>query len=159
MFESILIANRGEIACRIIKTARVMGIKTVAIYSRADEFALHVDMANEAYLVGDAPPLDSYLNIENIIEVISKNRVEAVHPGYGFLSENAEFAERLENIGVKFIGPKPDSIRKMGDKIEAKKIALEAGVQCVPGFNEPLEDYSQAKLLAKDIGYPVMLKA
>ena len=117
MFGSILIANRGEIACRIIRTARVMGIKTVAIYSKADEFALHVDMANEAYLVGDAPPLDSYLNIENIQEVISENRVEAVHPGYGFLSENAEFAERLEKIGVKFIGPKPESIRKMGDKI------------------------------------------
>ena len=159
MFGSILIANRGEIACRIIRTARVMGIKTVAIYSKADEFALHVDMANEAYLVGDAPPLDSYLNIENIQEVVSENRVEAVHPGYGFLSENAEFAECLEKIGVKFIGPKPASIRKMGDKIEAKKIALEAGVQCVPGFNEPLEDYSQAKLLAKEIGYPVMLKA
>ena len=103
MFGSILIANRGEIACRIIRTARVMGIKTVAIYSKADEFALHVDMANEAYLVGDAPPLDSYLNMENIREVISENRVEAVHPGYGFLSENAEFAECLEKIGVKFI--------------------------------------------------------
>ena len=124
MFKSILIANRGEIACRIIRTARILGIKSVAVYSEADKNALHVDMASDSALIGPASPAESYLNIDAIMEAIELTGADAVHPGYGFLSENADFVERLENDGITFIGPRPDAIRQMGDKIGSKLIAI-----------------------------------
>lgn len=159
MFNTILIANRGEIACRIIRSARAMGIKTIAVYSEADHNALHVDMASEAVLIGPPPATESYLNMDVILEVCKDYGVDAVHPGYGFLSEKAEFAERLAEAGVTFIGPGTDAIQKMGDKIESKKLAQEAGVPTVPGYADPLESATEAAKLAKEIGFPVMLKA
>ena len=134
MFEKILIANRGEIACRVIKTARKMGIKTVAVYSDADKNALHVDMADEAVHIGPPPANQSYIVIDKIMEAIGKSGAQAVHPGYGFLSENAKFAEALDAAGVAFIGPPKGAIESMGDKITSKKIAQEAGVSTVPGY-------------------------
>jgi len=159
MFRSILVANRGEIACRIIRSARQLGIKTVAVYSDADRGALHVDMASDAVNIGPAPATESYLNMDAILEAIEETGAEAVHPGYGFLSENAVFAERLAEADITFIGPGPDAIRKMGDKIESKKLAKEAGVPTVPGYADPLSGAAEAKKLADEIGYPVMLKA
>ncbi len=159
MFNTILIANRGEIACRIIRSARAMGIKTIAVYSEADHNALHVDMASEAVLIGPPPATESYLNMDVILEVCEDYGVDAVHPGYGFLSEKAEFAERLAEAGVTFIGPGTGAIKKMGDKIESKKLAQEAGVPTVPGYADPLESAAEAAKLAKEIGFPVMLKA
>jgi len=159
MFNTILIANRGEIACRIIRSARAMGIKTIAVYSEADHNALHVDMASEAVLIGPPPATESYLNMDAILEVCEDYGVDAVHPGYGFLSEKAEFGERLAEAGVAFIGPGTDAIQKMGDKIESKKLAQAAGVPTVPGYADPLESAAEAAKLAKDIGFPVMLKA
>jgi propionyl-CoA carboxylase alpha chain len=159
MFKKILIANRGEIACRVIKTAKKMGIKTVAVYSEADRDALHVLQADEAYCIGPASSAQSYLRIDKIIEVIKKSKAEAVHPGYGFLSENAEFCRQLSRIGVAFIGPNELAIKAMGDKIESKKLADKAGVTTVPGYTKALTDYAEAKKVAKDVGYPVMLKA
>jgi propionyl-CoA carboxylase alpha chain len=159
MFNTILIANRGEIACRIIRSARAMGIKTIAVYSEADHNALHVDMASEAVLIGPPPATESYLNMDVILEVCKDYGVDAVHPGYGFLSEKAEFAERLAEAGVTFIGPGTGAIQKMGDKIESKKLAQEAGVPTVPGYADPLESATEAAKLAKEIGFPVMLKA
>jgi len=159
MFRSILVANRGEIACRIIRSARQLGIKTVAVYSEADRGALHVDMASDAVYIGPAPAPESYLNMDAIMDAIEETGAEAVHPGYGFLSENAEFAERLAEADVTFIGPGPDAIRKMGDKIESKKLAQESGVPTVPGYADPLSGAAEAKKLADEIGYPVMLKA
>lgn len=159
MFNAILIANRGEIACRIIKSARLMGIRTVAIYSEADRNAVHVDMASDAVLIGPAPAIDSYLNIDAILDAIDETGADAVHPGFGFLSENAEFAEILGEEGVKFIGPNPDAIRLMGDKISAKQLASEIGVPTIPGTSEPVVDLDVAAKVAKDIGYPVLLKA
>ncbi len=159
MFKKILIANRGEIACRVIKTARKMGIKTVAIYSDADAQALHVRMADEAVHIGPAPANQSYIVIEKVMEAIKKTGAEAVHPGYGFLSENAKFAEALEAAGVAFIGPPKGAIEKMGDKITSKKIAQEAGVSTVPGYMGLIADADEAVKISGEIGYPVMIKA
>ena len=159
MFKKILIANRGEIACRVIKTARKMGIATVAIYSDADKHALHVEMADEAVHIGPAPANQSYIVIENVMKAIRETGAEAVHPGYGFLSENAKFAEALEAEGVAFIGPPKGAIEAMGDKITSKKIAQEAGVSTVPGVMGLIEDADEAVKISQEIGYPVMIKA
>ncbi len=159
MFKKILIANRGEIACRVIKTARKMGIKTVAVYSDADRSSLHVDMADEAVNIGPAPSKESYLVMDKIIDACKKTGAEAVHPGYGFLSENEEFSRRLEEEGIVFIGPKHYAVAAMGDKIASKKLADEAGVSTIPGYNDPIDTPEQAVEIARDIGYPVMIKA
>lgn len=159
MFKSILIANRGEIACRIIRTARILGIKSVAVYSEADKNALHVDMASDSILIGPASPAESYLNIDAVMEAIELSGADAVHPGYGFLSENADFVERLEHDGITFIGPRPDAIRQMGDKIESRKIAIKTGIPTVPGIEEPIQEFKMANKIANEIGYPIMLKA
>ncbi len=159
MFKKILIANRGEIACRVIKTARKMGLATVAVYSEADPDALHVEMADESVLIGPAPSAESYLVIENILKAVRETGADAVHPGYGFLSENKDFPTTLEKEGVAFIGPKPHAMMAMGDKIESKKLALKAGVSTVPGHTEAVRDPEDAVKIANDIGYPVMLKA
>ncbi|MBU2980728.1 acetyl/propionyl/methylcrotonyl-CoA carboxylase subunit alpha [Lentibacter algarum] len=159
MFKKILIANRGEIACRVIKTARKMGIKTVAIYSDADRNALHVKMADEAVHIGPPPANQSYIVIENVMKAIKDTGAEAVHPGYGFLSENAKFAEALEAAGVAFIGPPVGAIEKMGDKITSKKIAQDADVSTVPGYMGLIEDAEEAVKISNQVGYPVMIKA
>ncbi|WP_298919821.1 acetyl/propionyl/methylcrotonyl-CoA carboxylase subunit alpha [uncultured Roseobacter sp.] len=159
MFNKILIANRGEIACRVIKTARKMGIQTVAIYSDADKQALHVQMADEAVHIGPPPANQSYIVIDNVMAAIKSSGAEAVHPGYGFLSENAKFAEALAEAGVAFVGPPKGAIEKMGDKITSKKIAQEAGVSTVPGYMGLIEDADEAVKISNEIGYPVMLKA
>ena len=159
MFKKILIANRGEIACRVILTARKMGIKTVAVYSDADKDARHVELADEAVNIGPAPSRDSYLQAEKIIDACKQTGAEAVHPGYGFLSENAGFSKRVEEEGIIFIGPKHYSIAAMGDKIESKKLAGAAGVNCIPGVNEAIESPEKAVVIAQSIGYPVMIKA
>ena len=159
MFKKILIANRGEIACRIIKTARAMGIRTVAVFSEADARALHVNMADEAVNIGPSPAALSYLNIENILDACRKTEAEAVHPGYGFLSERSAFARAVADAGMVFIGPNPAAIDAMGDKIESKKAAMAAGVSTVPGHGEIIESVKEAQRVAKEIGYPVMIKA
>ena len=159
MFKRILIANRGEIACRIIRSARRMGIETVAVYSEADRDALHVVMADEAVPIGAPLAAESYLVIEKIVEACRKSGAEAVHPGYGFLSERAEFPRALADAGVVFIGPNPGAIAAMGDKIESKKAAAKAGVSTVPGFLGVIEDDRHAVKIAGEIGYPVIIKA
>jgi propionyl-CoA carboxylase alpha chain len=159
MFTTILIANRGEIACRVIKTARAMGIATVAVYSDADRGALHVQMADESVNIGPPPAKDSYLNMERIVQACRETGAQAIHPGYGFLSENPEFCKLLERESIAFIGPPPDAIKAMGDKITSKKIAAEAGVNTIPGFDGIIEDKDHAVKVARDVGYPVMLKA
>jgi propionyl-CoA carboxylase alpha subunit len=159
MFRKILIANRGEIACRVIRTARRMGIATVAVYSEADAEGLHVRAADEAVLIGPAPSAESYLRIDRIIEACRKTGAEAVHPGYGFLSERADFAAALADAGIVFIGPTPEAIAAMGDKIAAKRLAHEAGVATVPGHLDTIADPGRAVTVARDIGYPVMIKA
>lgn len=159
MFKKILIANRGEIACRVIKTARKLGIATVAVYSDADRDALHVKMADEAVHIGPAPSSQSYIVISKILEAIAATGADAVHPGYGFLSENANFAEALAAANVTFIGPPPVAIEAMGDKITSKKIAASAGVNTVPGHMGLIEDADEAVRIASSIGYPVMIKA
>ena len=159
MFKKILIANRGEIACRVIKTARKMGIKTVAIYSDADKNALHVSMADEAVHIGPPPANQSYIVIDKVMQAIKDTGAEAVHPGYGFLSENPKFAEALEAAGVAFIGPPKGAIEAMGDKITSKKIAQEAEVSTVPGYMGLIEDAEEAVKISNEIGYPVMIKA
>ncbi len=159
MFTKILIANRGEIACRVILTARKMGIKTVAVYSDADKDTRHVELADEAVNIGPAPSRESYLMGEKIIAACKQTGAQAVHPGYGFLSENAGFAKRVEEEGIIFIGPKHYSIAAMGDKIESKKLAGAAGVNCIPGVNDAIETAEKAVEIAKGIGYPVMIKA
>jgi propionyl-CoA carboxylase alpha chain len=159
MFKKILIANRGEIACRIIRTARRMGIKTVAVYSEADARALHVDMADEALLLGRPPASESYLVIDKIIEACKRTGAEAVHPGYGFLSERAAFPRALAGEGISFIGPNPRAIDAMGDKIESKKAAAAAKVSTVPGYIGTIADADEAVKIAGGIGYPVMIKA
>jgi propionyl-CoA carboxylase alpha chain len=159
MFKKILIANRGEIACRVIKTARKMGIATVAVYSEADKDARHVDMADEGVCIGPAPSKESYLVIDKIIAACKQTGAEAVHPGYGFLSENEEFSRRLEENGIIFIGPKHYSVAAMGDKIASKKLALAAKVNTIPGYNAAIDTPEQAVEIAKGIGYPVMIKA
>jgi propionyl-CoA carboxylase alpha chain len=159
MFKKILIANRGEIACRVIKTARKMGIKTVAVYSEADRDAMHVAMADESVCIGPPPSKESYLLIDKIIAACKETGAEAVHPGYGFLSENAGFCERLENAGIVFIGPKAHSIKAMGDKIASKKLAMAAHVTTIPGYTDVIDTAEQAVEIAAGIGYPVMIKA
>ncbi|HSF91871.1 MAG TPA: acetyl/propionyl/methylcrotonyl-CoA carboxylase subunit alpha [Paracoccaceae bacterium] len=159
MFKKILIANRGEIACRVIKTARKMGIKTVAVYSDADRNALHVQMADEAVHIGPPQANQSYIVIEKIMDAIKQTGAEAVHPGYGFLSENPKFAEALEAAGVAFIGPPVGAIKAMGDKITSKKLAQEAGVSTVPGYMGLIEDADDAVKISNQVGYPVMIKA
>ncbi|MBI3094311.1 MAG: acetyl-CoA carboxylase biotin carboxylase subunit [Rhodocyclales bacterium] len=159
MFKKILIANRGEIACRVIKTARRMGIATVAVYSEADKDARHVELADEAVCIGAPPSKESYLVIDKIIAACKQTGAEAVHPGYGFLSENPEFSRRLEEQGIIFIGPKHYSMAAMGDKIASKKLALEAKVNVIPGYNDAIDTPAQAVEIAKGIGYPVMIKA
>jgi propionyl-CoA carboxylase alpha subunit len=159
MFRKILIANRGEIACRIIKTARRMGIATVAVYSEADAEALHVRQADEAVPIGPAPSSESYLRIDRIVEACRKTGAEAVHPGYGFLSERPEFATALAEAGIIFIGPTPEAIAAMGDKIASKKLAHEARVTTVPGHLDTIADAAKAVKVAREIGYPVMIKA
>ena len=159
MFKKILIANRGEIACRVIKTAQKMGIKTVAVYSEADKEARHVQLADEAVLIGPAPSRESYLVMDRIIQACKDTGAEAVHPGYGFLSENEQFAKRCEEEGIVFIGPKHQSIAAMGDKIASKKLALEAKVNTIPGHNEAIATTEEAVKIAQGIGYPVMIKA
>ena len=159
MFKKILIANRGEIALRIIRTCREMGIRTVAVYSTADKESLHVKFADEAVCIGKPQGSESYLNIPNLIAAAEITNADAIHPGYGFLAENAKFAEICGLSGIKFIGPTPEQIRKMGDKITAKETMIKAGVPVVPGGEGLLESLEQAKFLAKEIGYPVILKA
>ena len=159
MFKKILIANRGEIACRVVKTARKLGIRTVAVYSEADKDALHVLQADEAVCIGPPPSAQSYLVIEKLVEACRATKAEAVHPGYGFLSEKAAFAQRLAEAGIVFIGPKPQAMISMGDKIESKKLARSAGVNTIPGTAEIIHDADHAISVANDIGYPVMLKA
>ena len=159
MFKKILIANRGEIACRVIATAHKMGIKTVAVYSEADKEARHVRLADEAVLLGAAPSRESYLVADKIIAAAKATGAQAIHPGYGFLSENEEFAKRCEDEGIAFIGPKAHSIAAMGDKIASKKLAGEAKVNTIPGYNEAIESAEKAVDIAKGIGYPVMIKA
>ncbi len=159
MFKKILIANRGEIACRIIKTAKKMGIATVAVYSEADRDARHVELADESVLLGPAPSRESYLQADKVIAACKATGAQALHPGYGFLSENADFARRCEEEGIVFIGPKHGSIAAMGDKIASKKLALAAQVNTIPGWNEAIESAERAVDIARDIGYPVMIKA
>ncbi len=159
MFKKILIANRGEIACRVIKSAKKMGILTVAVYSEADKDALHVALADEAVLLGPAPSRESYLVVDKILAAARQTGAEAIHPGYGFLSENEAFARRVEEEGLVFIGPKHGSIAAMGDKIASKKLAGAAKVNTIPGWNEAIETAEAAVKIAKDIGYPVMIKA
>ncbi|MBB3182171.1 acetyl/propionyl/methylcrotonyl-CoA carboxylase subunit alpha [Variovorax sp. Sphag1AA] len=159
MFKKILIANRGEIACRVIKTAKKMGILTVAVYSDADKEARHVELADEAVHIGASPSRESYLQADRIIAACKKTGAEAVHPGYGFLSENEAFARKVEEEGIVFIGPKHYSIAAMGDKIASKKLAGEAKVNTIPGWNDAIDSAERAVEIAKDIGYPVMIKA
>jgi len=159
LFNKILIANRSEIALRIIRTCREMGIKTVAIYSTADRDSLHVRFADEAVCIGPPSSTDSYLSIPKIMAAAEITNADAIHPGYGFLAENADFAEVCAEYGIKFIGPSPDDIRKMGDKITAKEMMIKAGVPVVPGSDGLLKDVKAGKKLAKKMGYPVMLKA
>ncbi|WP_193142556.1 MULTISPECIES: acetyl-CoA carboxylase biotin carboxylase subunit [unclassified Meridianimarinicoccus] len=159
MFNKILIANRGEIACRVIKTARKMGIQTVAIYSDADRKALHVQMADEAIHIGPPPANQSYIVIDKVMEAVKESGAQAVHPGYGFLSENSKFAEALKAAGVEFVGPPVPAIEAMGDKITSKKIAQEAGVSTVPGYMGLIADAEEAVKISNQVGYPVMIKA
>ena len=159
MFKKILIANRGEIACRVIKTARRMGIKTVAVYSDADARAPHVEMADEKVHIGASPASESYLVADKIIAACKATGAEAVHPGYGFLSERTSFAEALAKENIAFIGPPANAIAAMGDKIESKKLAMQAGVNVVPGYVGEIDDTDHAVRIANDIGYPVMMKA
>lgn len=159
MFKKILIANRGEIACRVMLTAKRMGIQTVAVYSEADAEARHVRIADEAVCIGPAPSRESYLQMDRIIAACKETGAQAVHPGYGFLSENEEFARRVEEEGIIFIGPKHQSIAAMGDKIASKKLALEAKVNTIPGHNAAIDQADDAVKIAKGIGYPVMIKA
>lgn len=159
MFKKILIANRGEIALRVIRTCREMGIKTVAVYSTADRDSLHVKFADEAVCIGKPQSSDSYLNIAHIMAAAEITNADAIHPGYGFLAENARFSQICADHGIKFIGPTPDMINKMGDKITAKETMIRAGVPVVPGGEGLLESIEQTKSLAKEVGYPVILKA
>ena len=159
MFQKILIANRGEIAVRIIRACRDMGIISVAVYSEADKEALHAQIADEAICIGPANPRDSYLNMQNLISAALASGAQAIHPGFGFLSENAEFAELAIQYGIAFIGPKPQTIRLLGDKSEAKRTAIAAGVPVALGSDGAVADFAEAEQWAEKIGYPVMLKA
>ncbi|MBI5287934.1 MAG: acetyl-CoA carboxylase biotin carboxylase subunit, partial [Chloroflexi bacterium] len=158
MFKKILVANRGEIALRVMRTCREMGIATVAVYSTVDRNMLHVRYADEAYLIGEGPPLESYLNYTKILDVAKKAGVDAVHPGYGFLSERTEFAEACEAAGITFIGPKPESVILLGDKVNARRTMMAAGVPVVPGTEGRVEA-DEAVRAAPGIGFPLMIKA
>lgn len=159
MIQKILVSNRGEIALRVMKTARKMGIKTVAVFSEADRNAPHVKFADQAVCIGPPPSSDSYLKIETIIKVAKDLQVDAIHPGYGFLSENAAFAEAVENDGITFIGPKPHAIKVMGSKLAAKEAVKKYDIPMVPGIDEAITDVDKAKKIAEDIGYPILIKA
>lgn len=159
MIKKILIANRGEIAVRIIRSSREMGIKTIAVYSEADRKSMHVRYADDAYFIGPSPASESYLNMDKIFAVAKKSKADAIHPGYGFLSENAEFAKRCKKEGIIFIGPQPEAISVMGDKISAREKMIKAGVPVVPGLNEDLKSETEALVKVKEIGLPVMIKA
>jgi pyruvate carboxylase subunit A len=159
MFNKVLIANRGEIAIRAMRACRELGVKTVAVYSEADKNALFAKYADEAYLIGPAPSSQSYLNMEKILDVAEKTGSEAIHPGYGFLSENHVFASECEKAGIVFIGPPAKVIKKMGSKIEARKTMSKAGVPVVPGTENAISDVDEAAEIAEDIGYPVIIKA
>lgn len=159
MFQKILIANRGEIAVRVIRACREMGIKTVAVYSEADREALHTQLADEAICIGPAPSSESYLNMEQILTACVVMKADAIHPGFGFLSENARFAELCEKCKIRFIGPSADIIHKMGNKSEARKTMIEAGVPVVPGSKEPVFTVEEGLKTAKEVGFPVMIKA
>ena len=159
MLKKILVANRGEIACRIFATAKRLGIATVAVYSDADRDSLHVSMADEAIPIGPAVASESYLNIEKIVRACKETGADSVHPGYGFLSENAQFRDALDEANIIFIGPEKLAIESMGDKITSKLIAEKAGVSVIPGFTDVVKDADHAANISKDIGYPVMIKA
>lgn len=159
MIKKVLVANRGEIAVRIMRSCREMGIPTVAVFSDADRSAMHVRYADEAYHIGPAPSVESYLNIDRIIDAAKKSKADAIHPGYGFLSENAAFSERCHQEGIEFIGPAPDAIRQMGDKITARKTMIAAGVPVVPGTVDKITDFEEARKTILEIGLPVMIKA
>ncbi|MBW3659080.1 MAG: ATP-grasp domain-containing protein, partial [Actinobacteria bacterium] len=159
MFDAVLIANRGEIAIRIIRACQELGVRAVAVYSEADRDALHVRLADEAHLLGPAPAAESYLNIERILDVARTAGVDAIHPGYGFLSENAEFAEACDEAGFVFVGPPAEAIRRMGDKLSAREVAHNADVPVVPGTEEPTEDPEEAVKFGEEHGYPVAVKA
>ena len=159
MIKKILIANRGEIACRVIKTAKKMGIKTVAVYSEADEYSKHVLEADESILIGPSPASESYLSIKKIIDATKKTNSDAIHPGYGFLSENSNFVQKLSKTKIKFIGPNIEAIKIMGDKIQSKNLAIKARVNTIPGFNEVIKDDAHALSIAEDVGFPLMIKA
>jgi len=159
IFDKVLIANRGEIACRVMKTCRRLGIKTVAVYSTADEQAKHVKMADEAVCIGAPPSIESYLRIDKLVDACKKTGAQAVHPGYGFLSENFEFQSALQKNNIVFVGPDAHSIQAMGDKIESKRLAKEAGVTCIPGFIGEVKTHADVLKFAKEVGYPVMIKA
>ena len=158
MFDSVLIANRGEIACRIVRTAKRLGLRTIAVYSAADANALHVRVCDEAHLLGPAPARDSYLSIERLIDVARRAKAECVHPGYGFLSENADFAEACRQSGLVFVGPPASAIRAMGLKDRAKALMEKAGVPLVPGYHGERQDAKFLKEKAYKIGYPVLIK-
>ena len=159
MIKKVLVANRGEIAIRVMRSCREMGIKSVAVFSEADRKSMHVRYADEAYCVGPATSAESYLNVDKIIEVAKKSKSDAIHPGYGFLSENAGFAERVEKEGIIFIGPSPYAVRTMGDKLTARQLMIDSNVPVVPGTKENIEDPEKLKSIAAEISYPVMLKA
>src|SRR4029453_13465297 len=159
MFKKILIANRGEIAVRLIRACRELGIPAVAVYSEADRGALHVRMADEAYAIGPAPSRESYLVIDKIIDAAKRSEAAAIHPGYGFLAENAAFAKACEDAGIAFIGPSASSIALMGSKIEARRAVAKYGVQSVPGTLDPISSDGEARSIAASVGYPIMLKA
>ena len=159
MFSKVLVANRGEIAVRVIRALDELGIASVAVYSEADRDAQHVKRAGEAYLLGPGPAAESYLKIDKLIEVCKESGAEAVHPGYGFLAENAGFAKALEENGITFIGPPASAIEAMGSKTRARELMKDAGVPIVPGTTEPVETIEDAKQIAEDIGYPIAVKA
>src|SRR5271155_2087407 len=159
MFKKILIANRGEIAVRVMRACRELGIASVAVYSDADRAALHVRMSDEAYAIGTAPAAKSYLRIDKIVEAAKRSGADAIHPGYGFLSENARFAQACADAGVKFIGPTPAAMEAMGSKTRARQAMEKAGVPLVPGTSRGVESFTEAEQVAAGIGYPVMLKA
>ncbi|MBK47512.1 MAG: acetyl/propionyl-CoA carboxylase subunit alpha [Pelagibacteraceae bacterium] len=159
MIKKILIANRGEIACRVIKTAKKLGIQTVAVYSEADEYSKHVLEADESFFIGPSAATESYLSIQKIINAAKETQADAIHPGYGFLSENSRFVQRLSREKIKFIGPNLKAIKIMGDKIQSKNLAIKAKVNTIPGFNDVIKDYKHAASIANDVGYPLMIKA
>jgi acetyl-CoA carboxylase biotin carboxylase subunit len=159
MIKKVLVANRGEIAVRVMRSCRELGLITVAVFSEADRTALHVRYADEAHCIGPAPSRESYLNADNIIEAAKKSGADAIHPGYGFLSENAAFSERCKAEGIKFIGPEAYAIRTMGDKITARQTMIASGVPVVPGTKEKLSDETKAVEVVKEIGLPIMIKA